>query len=89
MAREFTDEDRELPVRTAEGEEVGTVSEVNEGRARVDPAEGLADETRTGLGWEESAGGPYDLRDEQIDRIGEDEVRLRPFESGPESETGP
>lgn len=89
MTREFTENDRGLPVRTAEGEEVGTVSEISEGGARVDPTEDLNDDIRTNLGWEESEDSPYDLRDQHIDQISDDEVRLGLFESGPDSEAGP
>jgi hypothetical protein len=76
MPRDFTDEDRGTPIRTTEGQRVGEIASVESGTARVDPAAGLSDETRRDFGWDESIWGPYDLRDEQIDTISDDEVRL-------------
>jgi hypothetical protein len=77
MARDFTDEDRGTPIRTAEGERIGEIASVDRGTARVDPAADLRDETRRDFGWDPSTEGPYELRDEQIDTITDEEVRLR------------
>lgn len=85
MAREFTEDDRDMPVVSAEGEEVGIISEVEGDTAYVSPAANLQDATRTELGWDSSHEGPYELRDEQIDRIEENEIRLIDYASDPRS----
>ncbi|WP_101295638.1 hypothetical protein [Halegenticoccus soli] len=79
MAREFTTDDAEKPVVTAEGTRVGTISEVRDGRARVTPtddeSEGLTDKIKSMLGWDD-ADETHELRREHVDAV-DDEVRLR------------
>ncbi|MCL7416330.1 MAG: PRC-barrel domain containing protein [Halalkalicoccus sp.] len=77
MAHEFTDEDREKPVRTADGERVGTVSDVSNGRASVEEEEGITDAIKEKLGWDDGDGGSYDLSDAAIDRVDDDGVWIR------------
>lgn len=80
MAHEFTDEDRDKPVRTEDGERVGTVSEVEDGRASVEENEGLADAIKEKLGWndeDEGSGRTHELSDAAIDRVDDDGVWIR------------
>ncbi|MFC7224900.1 hypothetical protein ACFQKF_17510 [Halalkalicoccus sp. GCM10025322] len=82
MAHEFTDEDRDKPVRTAEGERIGTVSDVTDGRASVESDDGITDTIKEKLGWddgENDADGDrtYDLDDAAIDRVDDDGVWIR------------
>lgn len=83
MAHEFTDEDRDKPVRTAEGERIGTVSDVTDGRASVESDDGITDTIKEKLGWddgENDAGDgdrTYDLDDAAIDRVDDDGVWIR------------
>lgn len=81
MAHEFTDEDRGRPVRTDDGERIGTVSDVTDGRASVEGDEGLTDAIKSKLGWddddEEGNDRSYDLDDAAIDRVDDDGVWIR------------
>ncbi|KYH27850.1 hypothetical protein HAPAU_05250 [Halalkalicoccus paucihalophilus] len=77
MAHEFTDEDRDKPVRTADGERIGTVSDVSDGRASVEEEEGLADAIKEKLGWNDSDDGSYELSDAAIDRVDDYGVWIR------------
>ena len=79
MAEGFTDEDTGKSVVTAEGDRVGTISEVNDGRATVksneDDQKNITDHIRDILNWDES-GDPQELDGAQIDRNDDDEVVL-------------
>ena len=77
MNREFTDEDRDKPVYTHEGARVGTVRDVNDGRAFVkrDPDRTLTEKVRDLLGWDSVE--ENELRSEQVDSWDDDEIRLR------------
>lgn len=77
MAHEFTDEDRNKPVRTVDGERIGTVSDVSDGRASVEEEEGLADAIKEKLGWNDGEDGSYELSDAAIDRVDDDGVWIR------------
>ena len=88
MAHEFTDDDRDKPVRTADGERIGTVSDVSGGRASVESDEGITDAIKEKLGWDDAddesdADGTdgrnrtYDLDDAAIDRVDDDGVWIR------------
>lgn len=81
MAEPFTHEDTGKDVVTADGNRIGTISEVNEGRATVtadeDDEKNLTDHVRDMLGWDES-GDPQELEGAQIDRNDEEEVVLPP-----------
>lgn len=77
MARNFTDDDRDKDVVTAEGNRIGTVRDVNEGRATVerDPDRDLTDKIKDLLGWDDDESN--ELRSDHVDSYGDDEVRLR------------
>lgn len=81
MAHEFTDEDPGRPVKTDDGERIGTVSDVTDGRASVEGDEGLTDAIKSKLGWddddEEGNDRSYDLDDAAIDRVDDDGVWIR------------
>ncbi|WP_336362646.1 hypothetical protein [Halalkalicoccus salilacus] len=80
MAHEFTDEDRDKPVMTAEGERIGTVSDVTDGRASVESDDGITDTIKEKLGWndgENDTDRTYDLDDAAIDRVDDDGVWIR------------
>lgn len=80
MARDFTSDDRDQPVVTAEGARIGTVSEVNEGRATIESTEddrgNLTDEVKDMLGWGDEETGERELRSEDVDAFNENEIRL-------------
>lgn len=81
MAEEFTEEDTGKSVVTAEGDRIGTISEVSDGRATVeteeDDQDNITDHIRDMLGWNESSD-PNELEGAQVDRNDdeEDEVAL-------------
>jgi hypothetical protein len=91
MKHEFTDEDRGRPIRTDDGERVGTVSDVQDGRAHVENEEGLTDAITEKLGRDgddddgdededEDDGdgwGTHELSDSAIDRVDDDGVWIR------------
>ena len=78
MARNFSDDDRDKPVYTAEGTRIGTVHEVEGERARVrrgEEDESLTDEIRDLLGWNDDDES-HELRGDQVDRYEENGVHL-------------
>ena len=79
MARQFTDDDRGKRVVTDDDRRVGTVSRVDDGRAYVerdDDDEGLTDKIKSWLDWGDDED-EHELRDDHVDRIDDDRVRLR------------
>lgn len=80
MARNFTGEDRDRPVITAEGDRIGTVREVDEGRATVESTEEergtLTAEVRDMLGWGDEETNERELRSDRVDTHDEGEIRL-------------
>lgn len=80
MARDFTDDDRNKDVVTPDGDRIGTVSNVREGRPYVrtndDADQGVMDKIRSMLGWEDDED-EHELRDEHIDSVDDNSVRLR------------
>lgn len=77
MARDFTDDDRDKDIVTSEGDRIGTVRDVNEGRATVerDQDQDLTDKVKDMLGWGDDESN--ELRGEHVDSYDENEVRLR------------
>lgn len=77
MARDFTDDDRDKHVVTAEGSRIGTVRDVNEGRATVDrdTDQGLTEKIKDWLSWDDDESN--ELRSDHVDSYSDDEVRLR------------
>lgn len=79
MARtNFTDDDRNKDVVTADGVRIGTIHDVNDGRATVDrdnDSEGLTDKIKDMLGWGDDDSN--ELRDEHVDSYENDRIRLQ------------
>jgi hypothetical protein len=75
--RTLTESDIGKHVVNADGEDVGVVSNVDDGVGYVDPEPGLADRIRSRLGWGHTDEDDYPLKRSQIAEITEDEVRLR------------
>lgn len=79
MARtNFTDDDRNKDVVTADGTRIGTVHDVNDGRATVErdnDSDGLTDKLKDMLGWGDDDSN--ELRDEHVDSYDDDRIRLR------------
>lgn len=77
MAHEFTDEDRDKPVRVVDGEQIGTVSDVREGRASVEENEGITDAIKEKIGWDDDSDGTHELSDAAVERVDDDGVWIR------------
>lgn len=77
MARDFTDDDRDKSVVTREGDRIGTVRDVNEGRATVerDDDQDLTDKVKDMLGWGDDESN--ELRSDHVESYDDDEIRLR------------
>ncbi|MFC4988862.1 MULTISPECIES: hypothetical protein [Saliphagus] len=78
MARDFTDDDRNKDVVTAEGDRIGTVSDVNDGRATVDRDQDadLTDKIKDLVGWGDDDDS-NELHGDHVDSYEDDRVRLR------------
>ncbi|EMA40663.1 hypothetical protein [Halococcus hamelinensis] len=81
MAREFTDDDRGSTVLDHEGTELGSVTDVRDGRAHVktdDTASesGVIDEIKSALGWDDG-NDTHELRGDDVETINDTEVRLK------------
>lgn len=63
-------------VKDANGDRIGTVTEVDEGTMYVEPVPDVNATVRRVLGWNEESDG-YPLRDQSIATISESVVRLR------------
>lgn len=81
MARDFTDDDRDKRVTTADGTEIGTIRETHGDRATVDRRHdhdddgGLTDKIKDMLGWDSDDSN--EIRSEHVDSYDDDTVRLR------------
>lgn len=82
MADELTDDAVDTPVRTPDGDSVGTVTRVEDGVAYVDPDPDAPDTLVATLGWETNDSGPHPLPRTAIDTVNDDEIRLRRGDSG-------
>lgn len=77
MARQtVTEEDQGKTVVNADGEKVGVVTGVRGGTAYVNPDPGLTDSIKSKLGWEDVDADDYPLKQDRIETIDDDEIRL-------------
>lgn len=88
MSPQFTEGDVGKRVVNANGEEIGMVSAVEHGTARVDPDPGITDTIKATLGWEDMDEDTYPLQEQAVDHIGDDEIRLQGDLSGVGGSTG-
>jgi len=78
MVRNFEDSDEGKRVVTADGDEVGMVSRVEETQLHVKPADNLSRGVRRRLGWSEDQNeDEYVLRKSKVDSIAGDEIHLK------------
>lgn len=78
MDREFTNDDREREVLTAEGHRVGTVRDVDGDRATVDrdeDDEGLTEKVKEMLGWDDE--NSNELHREHVGTVEDERILLR------------
>ena len=78
MARDFTDNDRGKGVFDHDGNRIGSITNVNDGRGTVetDDDSSLTDKLKSALGWDDSDD-THELRNDDVDTIDDNEVRLR------------
>lgn len=77
MDTNVTERDEGKKVVDAGGDEIGIVSGVRGGTAYVDPSPGIGDSLKSKLGWESVDENDYPLDETHVDRITDDEIRLR------------
>jgi hypothetical protein len=77
MAHQFTDDDRDKPVVTAEGQRIGHVRDVDGDRATVerDDDESLTDKVKNLLGWDDDESN--ELHSDHVESRSDDRIRLR------------
>lgn len=78
MGTEVTDDEATKAVVDGAGNHIGIVREVEDGTAHVDPDPDLNNELKTKLGWGSETRTTYPLRNDAIDEITDDEIRLQP-----------
>lgn len=79
MDRQFSDDDRQKRVVTADGQRIGRVRDVDEDRATVehsDDDDRLTGEIKEMLGWSDDDDDTHELRRDQVDRYDDDEIHL-------------
>ena len=74
---DISSDDEGKRVRSADGDDIGMVSEVRGDTAYVDPDPGVTDTIRSKLGWGDSDQEDYMLPADQISTITDDEIRLK------------
>ena len=73
----ITEEDVGKSVVNQTGEKIGTVSGVQGGTAYVDPDPGLGDSIKAKLGWDDPSSDDFQLEEQNIESVMDDEIRLR------------
>lgn len=76
MARDFQRSDEGMTVRTADGDDVGTIETVEGNTARVKPETGVSESIRETLGWGSNEHDIYELPHGQVARFDNDGVHL-------------
>lgn len=74
---EITENERAKRVIDGSGNQIGIVDDVSDGTAYVDPDRDIPDELKSKLGWGADERSTYPLRNDAIDAISDDEIRLR------------
>ncbi|WP_343230416.1 hypothetical protein [Salinilacihabitans rarus] len=77
MSPDFTDDDVGKRVVNANGDEIGVVTAIEHGTPHVEPDPGMTDTIKAKLGWEDPDEKAYPLQEAAVDRVTDDEIRLR------------
>ncbi|RKD98433.1 PRC-barrel domain-containing protein [Halopiger aswanensis] len=72
----FTDDDLEKRVENANGEVIGTVTDVDGETARVEPRSGMVDSIKAALGWRQTPADTMTIRADAVDEITPETIRL-------------
>ncbi|WP_222918748.1 helix-hairpin-helix domain-containing protein [Natrinema sp. SYSU A 869] len=85
MCATFSPDDIDKTVENANGEVIGTVTEIEGGTAHVKPRSGVMDSIRAALGWERATGDTVVIREGAVGTISDDVIRLGPEPKDPET----
>lgn len=77
MCATFTGDDEGKRVVNDNGDDIGIVSEVDDGTAYVDPDPGITDTFKSRLGWGDADEETYSLDQRNVEAITNDEIRLK------------
>jgi hypothetical protein len=77
MPRDFESDDKGKRVVTADGDVVGTVDRTSGGSAHIKPDADMPRSIRRKLGWQDEEKDTYRLQKSNVDRINDDEIRLK------------
>ena len=77
MVRNFSADDEGKSVMTKDGKTVGTVEKTTDTEIHVQPKSGLSQSIRRRLGWAEKEQENFSVRKSDVDRITDDEIRLK------------
>ncbi|WP_324760515.1 hypothetical protein [Haloarcula montana] len=77
MARQFEAADEGMTVKTASGDEIGTIESIEGNRAHVTPSSGLSQSIRKRLGWTKENEAVYELRHSKVSEFTDDAVVLK------------
>ncbi|MFC4542375.1 hypothetical protein ACFO5R_10600 [Halosolutus amylolyticus] len=76
MSATFTDGDVEKRVENANGETIGVVTAIDDDVAHVEPRSGVMDSIRATLGWGRAHDDTFAVRDEAVEEITDETIRL-------------
>ncbi|AEH36614.1 hypothetical protein [Halopiger xanaduensis] len=87
----FADDDLEKRVENANGEVIGTVTDVDGEAARVKPRSGMVDSIKAALGWRRTRENTVTIRADAVDEITPETVRLEatPMDGTADTSTAP
>lgn len=77
MVRAFRDSDKGKTVVTADGDEVGTIENIDNNMAHVQPKGSLSRSIRRRLGWAEDDQDTFEIRHNQVEDISGNEIQLK------------
>jgi hypothetical protein len=74
---QLTEKDEGKKVVSADGDEIGRITEVRGGTAHVDPDPGMFDTVKAKLDWGDAGEDSYPIQADHVGNVTDDEVRLR------------
>lgn len=74
---QLTEDDEGKKVVSADGDEIGRITDVRGGTAYVDPDPGMFDTVKAKLNWGDADEDSYPLQADHVADVTDDEVRLR------------
>lgn len=77
MQRSLTEDDEGKTVVSASGDALDLIEEVRGNTAYINPEPGIVDRIKSKLGWADADEDDYPIDNEMVDRITDDEVKLR------------